>query len=175
MLRIMGGSKGEATAGVGQVALIPLRRRDGSVRAYAIIDAADYIAVIAHRWHLTGRGRVARGDGAYLSRDLLGVSDPDIHVDHRNGDKLDNRRANLRPGTCIQNVQNRAVPHGRNTSGHRGVTWHRQRQKWAAQAVVNYRHHHLGLFDDVNEAARVAAAFRAQSMPSSADADEVAA
>lgn len=58
-------------------------------------------------------GRMARraSGGRYiiaLHRELLGVTDPKIIVDHRNGDTFDCRRSNLRIATHQQNMANRA-------------------------------------------------------------------
>jgi len=94
------------------------------------------------------------------------------HVDHINGDKLDNRRANLRIATAFENAQNRHVARG--ASSHRGVVWHKGAGKWMAQAHLAGVQHYLGLFDREEDAAKAAAAFRAEHMPFSPDAAEVA-
>lgn len=44
----------------------------------------------------------------YLHRLLLGITDPNVEVDHVNRDGLDNRRANLRPCTLLENRGNSA-------------------------------------------------------------------
>ncbi len=41
-----------------------------------------------------------------------------------------------------------------NTSGYRGVSWHKNIKKWCATITVNYRQTALGYFDDPIEAAR---------------------
>src|SRR5206468_3438806 len=79
---------------------LPLRRKDGTIRAYALIDAADAAFVTPWRWHLGERyvTRTAkingRGHTIFLHRELLGlprVSDG-RQGDHINRDTLDNRR-----------------------------------------------------------------------------------
>lgn len=74
-------------------------------------------------------------------------------VDHRNGDGLDNRRANLRRATKSQNGANQRIA-ARNTSGFKGVSWHKASQKWDAHIRANGRQRHLGLFLSPEEAAR---------------------
>jgi len=76
------------------------------------------------------------------------------YVDHRNNTRpLDNRRANLRPATKSQNGANRG-PTRLNTSGYKGVFWHKRGRKWQAQIIVNQTAIHLGLFVDKIAAAR---------------------
>ena len=85
-------------------------------------------------------------------------------VDHINGNSLDNRRLNLRPGSQSMNCSNRLRHDRRNKSGYRGVVWHKQRHKWAAQATYRGRHIHIGLFEDVKEAAKASHEWRLANM-----------
>lgn len=70
---------------------------------------------------------------------------PSGDVDHSDVDPLNNRWVNLRPATRSQNCGN-IPPHHDNTSGFKGVAWHKQRGKWRAQGCVNGKTKHLGLF-----------------------------
>jgi hypothetical protein len=161
-------------------ALIPLRARDGSVRAYAVVDKPDETWVNQWHWSLDADGYVQRNhlvDGRQrsvkLHRRLLGLTHGDGVVgDHRDRDKLNNRRSNLRAITKAGNRQN--VSSNRVASSkHRGVTWDAQTQKWAAQ--VNFtengrrRHVRAGLFDSEEDAARAAQALRVKHLPYSLD------
>ena len=74
-------------------------------------------------------------------------------VDHIDGNGLDNRRSNLRPATKAQNAQNKRPQVGC-TSRYKGVSWHKQRQKWCARIGLNGKLKHLGLFKCELEAAR---------------------
>jgi hypothetical protein len=85
---------------------------------------------------------------------------PHWEIDHINQNKLDNRMANLRDVPKELNQRN-GTRKSTNTSGIPGVCWHKQREKWVAQASVNGKHHHLGLFVDIQEAERTVKAFRA--------------
>lgn len=77
---------------------------------------------------------------------------PDAEIDHINGDRSDNRIANLRPCTHQQNNHNQPMRRN-NRSGVKGVSWDRRLRKWRAQACLNYQIHCVGLFDDLDEAA----------------------
>lgn len=70
-------------------------------------------------------------------------------VDHINGDRDDNRVANLRSVSRALNMQNQHVIQSRSKSGVRGVSWHVAAAKWAARIGKI----HLGLFDSIEEAA----------------------
>jgi hypothetical protein len=88
-----------------------------------------------------------------LHRVIMGAPDG-IDVDHKNGNGLDNRRENLRLATRSQNKANVGLTLT-NTSGRKGVSWHHATKKWRAQIRTGGRHMHLGLFTDLDEAARV--------------------
>ena len=84
---------------------------------------------------------------------------PKNEIDHVNGCRTDNRLCNLREATRSQNGINR--PAKPNTSGHIGVRWDRQRNKWEAQIKLNKKNHHLGRYeskDDAIEARKKASA-----------------
>lgn len=78
------------------------------------------------------------------------------YSDHINGDRLDNRRENIRLAGPRGNSQNRRVI---SASGFLGVTQHKG-GKWQASLKDHGRSIYLGLFDTPEEAAAVAAGER---------------
>ncbi len=76
---------------------------------------------------------------------------PHEDIDHVDGDHGNNRITNLRPATDCQNLQNRGKQ-SNNTSGLKGVTWHKGAQKWLAQIRARGEQHYLGLFEDRDQA-----------------------
>lgn len=72
---------------------------------------------------------------------------PDL-IDHINGNKPDNKIANLRLANVSQNGQNKVTILPGNKSGYLGVFWNKQQCKWQAQIKINGKAKHLGLFDD---------------------------
>lgn len=80
-------------------------------------------------------------------------------VDHINGIKSDNSWVNLRAATSQQNNMNRRRGL-ENTSGVKGVYFHKARGKWAAQLKLNGEGMYLGIFKTREEAASVIRAAR---------------
>lgn len=76
--------------------------------------------------------------------------DPSL-IDHINGDKTDNRFANLRDVSELENGQNLAM-HSRNSSGCTGVMWNKQFERWHAFISVMGKRRHLGLYKSKDEA-----------------------
>lgn len=122
---------------------------------FALVDEADFEWVNAHAWSLVGG--YARGviDGRHMSMHVLIFGSP--FVDHGNGDRLDNRRDNLRAATLAQNAYNRARP-STNTSGYKGAHFRKraayQQRPWEAHIKVDGRMRYLGNFPSAEEAAR---------------------
>lgn len=148
----------------GPVTAIFLAQADGSFRE-TIIDTTELERVMSlgKRWFCSsvhGRCAVmahAVGNGAsiYLSRFILGITDPQVIVDYANHDSLDNRRENLLPLTKAGNGLYRAKPNKNNTSGLIGVTWHKPAEKWMAQISHRGKNIYLGLHHDPFVAAEI--------------------
>jgi len=103
------------------------------------------------RVHLTfgGRARHLRTHRVVVA--LTRGDWPSEQVDHIHGVEAGNGLANLREATNGQNQHNRGIS-PRNTSGFRGVCWHKQQRKWQAQITIDNRIVYLGLFDTCEEA-----------------------
>ena|SRR5205085_3618452 len=157
-------------------ARIPLRARDGSIRAYALIDAADAEWANRYRWSLSNAGYTVRNVKEHgrtrqysLHRELLGLGKGDgRECDHINRDKLDDRRANLRVLVRGQNPQNRPSQRT-STSAYRGVCWNTKVGKWMAYVRPNNRFVFCGHFVNETDAAEAAREARARLMPYAVD------
>lgn len=71
---------------------------------------------------------------------------PAAMIDHVNGDKSDNRIANLREATMAQNKMNVCAPRT-NKSGFKGVSWNSDAGKWMAYIRAAGKSYNLGRFD----------------------------
>jgi hypothetical protein len=76
-------------------------------------------------------------------------------VDHIDGNTLNNCIENLRAATTFGNNQNRKKS-SNNTSGHKGVVWHKGKKKWQVQISVNNKYKCFGSFEDLELADLVA-------------------
>ena len=122
----------------------------------ALIDEADFELVSGYTWHAKknkntfyAQTNVPREGGGQrrilMHRLLLGLIDPTIKTDHRDRNGLNNTRSNLRACTNAENMRNTGAQ-ANNTSGYKGVSWHKQSGKWAAYIKANWKRKHLGLF-----------------------------
>lgn len=80
---------------------------------------------------------------------LLGYYRPD----HHNKNKLDNRRSNLISCTRQENQRNCTISKN-NTSKFTGVCWDKNKNKWVAQIMVDYKNINLGRFVEKDDAIR---------------------
>lgn len=129
----------------------------------AIVDADDYERVMAAgSWcandsstsHVVYAQKGVRGDDhvqrtVSMHTFLTGWA----MVDHRNGNGLDNRRANLREATVSSNAMNRRR-RSDNSSGFKGVSLRKSNGKWRASVSVGGSRKWLGEFPSALEAAR---------------------
>jgi hypothetical protein len=77
---------------------------------------------------------------------------PDSYeIDHVNGIRTDNRLDNLRLATGSQNMWNSSKRKD-NTSGFKGVSWDKHKQKWKAQIQIFNKNKNLGRFSTKEEA-----------------------
>lgn len=117
---------------------------------YAIVDVSDYASVSKLSWHFR-MGYATRWNGDSMHRILM-KPEGRLEVDHINGDRLDNRRSNLRVCTRSQNMRNRKTA-TRTKSGFKGVAWHKGNKKWIAHLKTGGKTIHLGYFTDKKKAA----------------------
>ncbi len=121
----------------------------------ALVDDHEYERVMAHRWFRHPKGyavAVINGKPVYLHRFILNISGS--RIDHRNRNKLDCRKENLRVATGSQNNAN-CAKRGHNTSGYKGVSRHSQNDTWQIKIGYQGKTIYLGCHPDVIEAAKI--------------------
>jgi hypothetical protein len=88
----------------------------------------------------------------YLSNNFS--IDDILQVDHKDLNKLNNLRSNLRMCTGSQNEMNKNKSSGQHSSTYKGVTWHIPTQKWRTSIRFNGKRIYIGYFVDEIVAAR---------------------
>lgn len=130
----------------------------------AIVDDEDFERLSHYHWCYHGDGYAARGyhqNGKLriekMHQAVIGMAPQGYVIDHINGNKLDNRKSNLRFVTQQQNAFNcnpRTNIGGKPcVSIYKGVTWRVERGKWLSRITFAGKRHYLGLFCTEKEAA----------------------
>lgn len=128
---------------------------------FALVDDEDFEPLMRSHWYAawskkTQSWRAMRNpngsDEISMARAILGPKSDQL-VDHRNHDTLDNQKHNLRICTTAQNAMNGRLM-SNNTSGFKGVSWDKRRQRWRAMIVVAGKSRYIGNFCDILSAAR---------------------
>lgn len=119
------------------------------------VDDEDFYWLCESRWMAKnkpdGSVRVVRSIGQQdMARVLLGVISNGIAVNYKDGDPLNNQRDNLE--TYIRRAADR--PFANNTSGYKGVTYNKAKDRYFATIMVNRKSIWLGSSVDPKICAR---------------------
>lgn len=118
------------------------------------VDDEDHEYLSQFTWSATRGGHAQariKGKKVLMHRVIMNAIDTE-EIDHEDLDKKNNQKYNLRRCTKSQNKANTDKPTN-NTSGYKGVCWHRRMKKWQAGIKFNQKNIHLGYFDDPRDAA----------------------
>lgn len=129
-----------------------------------LIDVADFEMIDGENRYISincsGYANITKYDEQiFIHRLIMGLPntyDPKakLIVDHINGDKLDNRRCNLRIVKKELNPIN-CKKYKNNTSGVKGVSWNKKLSKWQVNINVNKKTIYLGVYSDFEEAVKI--------------------
>lgn len=124
--------------------LIPLTNS----KLYAKVDDDDFLYLTKTKWaHKNGYAVTSGSSQIFMHRIIL-KTPKGLITDHKDHDRLNNQKANIRICTHAQNVMNRRT---KPPSGFKGVCL--QRGKWASHIKKDGKHIWLGLFSSKEEAA----------------------
>lgn len=124
-----------------------------------LVDDEDYEELSKHRWYFDHLGYAARNSKKcdnmpkrktiFLHR-VVAKTISGMHTDHINGDRLDNRKSNLRACTNAQNRKNMKM-HKNNSLGFKGIRRHGKKFQAVIQNEKKFMC--LGTFTTKEEAA----------------------
>lgn len=128
-------------------------------KGYAMLDYDDYRRLGVYKWHLSNgyvtRMTYNRGKRKQIWMHREVNSTPEGYItDHINGDKLDNRRCNLRTATKSQNAANFGKRRDNKSGGYRGVQKNTNCKTFMARIRKNGIVRYLGSFKTQEDAAR---------------------
>ena len=128
---------------------------------FAIVDDADYKWLNQWKWYArkcqnryyAARKITVNGKQhtVYMHRFIMNVL-PELEVDHKNRNSLDDRRNNLRICQSQQNKWNTNLQKRKKTSKYKGVCFDKQLNKWKAYISLNDEKIHLGYYKNEDEA-----------------------
>jgi hypothetical protein len=130
----------------------------------ALVDDEDFEALNRYKWHASGRKKVyadhkigpMKGSTSIkMHRAILNLTDPNLVVDHIDGNTLNNQKYNLRICKFVQNTWNTGK-HIDNTTGFKGVHIKsgRKVKRYACVLFANGKHVFGGNFDNPVDAAK---------------------
>lgn len=127
--------------------------------AVAIVDDEDFAEVAQYRWFLAKIGYAIRNGkriggkkapSQYMHRVIMKAQKGQI-CDHINGNKLDNRKCNLRFVTNSQNRMNKGVQ-SNNKLGEKNIHYVARKRRFVVQVMVNRKNAFHGYFKTLEEA-----------------------
>lgn len=134
-------------------------RRVGSKTGIAIIDDRDFKWINSYRWNIDKDGYAIRFECTkntqrriLMSREIMKCPVGE-YIDHINGNKLDNRRHNLRICSRTENNQN-IGKRRHNTTGFKSVYLDKRNSKFEAYIGISKKHVHLDYFRTARDAAK---------------------
>lgn len=118
----------------------------------AIIDDDDFNIVSQYSWHMQSKGYAASNKRHLMHRIIMRAKSGQM-IDHINGNKLDNRKSNLRLCTNSQNHMNKPKTSIKKTSKYKGVYWCSAKKTWRSDIKINRKKIHIGSFKNEDLAA----------------------
>lgn len=125
---------------------------------YTTVDDEDYKYLTLYKWYKT-RGYARRSitvNGKQMKQVMHRVvldAPLGFMIDHKDGDKVNNQKSNLRFCTNSQNQANSKLS-TRNSTGFKGVHKNRKTSKFVAQCKIMGKYFYIGSFSNVVDAAK---------------------
>lgn len=135
---------------------IIIYNKDKSIKAVGLVDVDDCERCSQHSWNLTSHGYLEsriEGNKIRLHRFVTNAL-KGLEVDHIQGNKLDNRKSQLRVCTHQQNSYNSKICKN-NKSGVTGVCYDKNNKKWRAKIRVDGKEIWLGRYETFEDAVKV--------------------
>jgi hypothetical protein len=133
--------------------IIELFDKDKNKVNETIVDEELYYDLIKYAWYCSSEYVIATFPNQIsvkLSRFIMGCTQTNIYIDHKNGNTMDNRVKNLKTVNASQNSQNKKLCKN-NTTGFVGV--YKYKYKYRVGITIHKKKLDIGIFNDLIEAA----------------------
>lgn len=147
---------------------LPILNKKGETIAHTLVDEVDFWSLRRITLHLDGEGYVLFYQRlrvkpykyrAMKIHNVIMAPPSDRVVDHKFGDKLDNRRKSLRVVTQTENSRNRKANSTKKVQARTGVQFFEKQSVWQAKIYFGKKNVFLGNWKtkELAEAARIGA------------------
>lgn len=138
-----------------------------NTKEYALVDNEDYSGLVGYKWRKDKKGyawrtinipidvkigRKFRTTTIFMHRQILNAPQG-MMVDHRNFNRLDNRKCNIRLCTPSENQRNIGVTKN-NRTGYKGVGWNKRDKRYVVKIRLNGKCLHIGSFKEILDGAK---------------------
>lgn len=129
----------------------------------ALVSNRDYKWLMQWKWMIKKGNRTnyacrntpkEKPTQVLMHRQIMGITDSKIEVDHKDRNGLNNRRGNLRLASKAEQQANSPKQNRKGSkSKYRGVGWNPRLSRWHATLIVGGKTKYLGSFKTEKEAA----------------------
>jgi hypothetical protein len=127
------------------------------------VDDEWYEELNKHTWCLNNSGyawrttkknekELCKRHHILMHRQIMNVLNSNIMIDHQDTNKLNNQKSNLRVANKSTNSMNRGLQRN-STTGYKGVSFNKEKQKYEAYITANDKRVKLGYFRTAEEGA----------------------
>jgi hypothetical protein len=129
--------------------VIPVKVTNKKASVPMLVNDWDYEILKDHKWRLDGHGypyTTVKQKNCWAHKIII-WNPKGFEIDHIDHNPLNNQKENLRIVTRSQNRMNSRL-NSNNTSGFKGISWNKARQKWRIQI----QHEYKGSYSTLEEA-----------------------
>lgn len=130
-------------------------------KGIVLVDDEDFEKLNKYKWYLHTKGYARRrgtmikgvlSKSIYIHKEILNF--PELIIDHKDGNKLNCQKSNLRLSTNSQNAAN-SNKFCKATSKYKGVYWSSRDKVWISEIRINKKRIYLGRSHNEHEAAQL--------------------
>ena len=130
---------------------VVLLNKDEEEAGRSLIDLDDMELIKNIKWCMNKDGYAINSTIGKMHRLIMNCPTDKV-IDHKNGNRLDNRKSNLRICTQSENIKNQNKQKRNTSSQYKGVCYCKQKNKWVVRIQINNKRKHIGYYGSEYEA-----------------------